>query len=42
MYKERAYVHWYERYDPDASSLFEEAFNSVEDVVQNYKDLLAC
>lgn len=40
MYHERAYVHWYERYEKDSSAMFVEAFESVENIVHNYRSLL--
>jgi hypothetical protein len=39
MYKERAYVHWYERYEQDCKLLFDEAFEGVQSIIDNYKSL---
>ena len=38
MYRERAYLHWFERYGCEQGT-FEEAFETVEGVVENYRTM---
>lgn len=38
MHKERAYLHWFERYGCE-QGMFEDAFEAVETVIGNYNSL---
>ena len=40
MHREGAYIHWFERYGCD-QAMFEEAFETVDKVIENYSRLSA-